>query len=445
MKRFTEKLVHYGVLGALTVFAAGVMWWLSAKGQEQAGVQKTLVRPLSQSAAPKALVTVAPLKEKTCEIVEKYAGVIQPWEAYSVGFEVGGRVLKLGANAAGEPLDDGDRVEAGQVLAVLDDRVFRAQRAEAMARVEMTKAELDRWQAARRQNPAAVSETALQTAVTDLALAQAQFDSATKSLEDATLRSPVAATISRRLVNAGESVAPNQVIFELIENDDVLLVVSVPESRVRELQLREREVKQAREAATRTSTRVDGVNEDAEEIVFRAHVTLEGRDPFGHAWPSVDGVVHRIAESADPQTTLFAVEVRLENSQGLLRPGMVGTARLVVDRIEGYEVPASAVLYRSDRAFAYTVDSQPAPLELLYWSLGETDVHYARRVELTHWSDQGDVVVVPAADLPLENVITRGQYRLADGQPVRLAEELPEEEVRAGHSHAAATESASMR
>ncbi|MAT69873.1 MAG: hypothetical protein CMJ58_10150 [Planctomycetaceae bacterium] len=428
MKRFTEKLVHYGVLIALTAFAVGVMVWLSAKGQGDAAAAKAQVRPLAESAAPKALVTVQPLEEKLCEVTETYAGLIRPWESYSVGFEVGGRVLKLGTNAAGGPLDDGDRVEAGQVLAVLDDRVFRAQRSEAMARLEQTTAELQRWQRAREQNPGAVSETALQTAVTDLALARAQVERATKSLEDATLRSPVAATISRRLVNEGESVAPNQVLFELLENDEVLLVISVPESRVRELQLRQQQVRRARQQAQPTSAGGGDAPGD-DDAVFRAHVTLEGRDQFGRPWPPVEGEVYRIAEAADPNTTLFAVEVRLDNRQRLLRSGMVGTARLVVDRVRGYEIPASAVLYRSDKAYIFTIDSHRAPLEMLYWSLGETDVHRARRVSLPHWSNQGTKVVVPASDVQLENVITRGQYRLADGQPVRLASELDAEAV----------------
>ncbi|MCA9238460.1 MAG: efflux RND transporter periplasmic adaptor subunit, partial [Planctomycetales bacterium] len=345
-------------------------------------------------------------------------------------------------NAAGRPLDDGDRVEAGQVLAVLDDRVFRAQRSEAMARVEQTTTELERWQRARAQNAGSVSETVLQQAVTNLALAQAQFETASKNLEDATLRSPVAATISRRLIHPGESVAPNQIVFELLQNDDVLLVVSVPESRVRELQRRQREVEQLRRETSLTAAEDDAPPEVA---VFRAHVKLEGRDQFGRAWPAIDGEVFRIAEAANPQTTLFDVEVQLDNRQRLLRPGMVGTARLVVDRVLGYEIPASAVLYRGNRAFVFTVDSRPAPLELLYWSLGEAPVYHARRVELSHWSDQGDVVVAPASDVVLDNVITRGQYRLADGQPVRLASELPPVEPATPEAQARLTPAATSR
>ncbi|MBX3433509.1 MAG: efflux RND transporter periplasmic adaptor subunit [Pirellulales bacterium] len=427
MKALTEKLVHYGVLVVLTIVSGWVMWKLSARGQEQAAAGKLPIRPLAASATPKALVTVLPLTPRMCEVTETFAGAVRPWERFSVGFEVGGRVLTLGTDAGGAPLDEGDRVEAGQALAVLDDRVLRAQRAEAMARIELATTELERLQDARRRNPGAVSETVLQTAVTDRTLAEAQLEMATKNLEDATLRSPVAATISRRLINPGESVSPNQIVFELLQNEEMLLVVSVPESRVRELQQRQLAVERNRRAAALTAASATGRAADArnEDAVFRAHVRLEGRDQFGRPWPQIDGEVYRIAEASDPQTTLFAVEVRLPNEDRLLRPGMVGTARIVVDRIQGYEIPSSAILYRQNRAFVFAVESQNAPLEMLYWSLGTTPVHFARRVELPHWSDQGSVVVAPTESTSLSNVITRGQFRLSDGQAVRIANELP--------------------
>ena len=62
-----------------------------------------------------------------------------------------------------------------------------------------------------------MSDADLQQLVTDLALARAQHEIAIKNLEDATLRAPVASTISKRMIKSGESVNPNQVVFELVE------------------------------------------------------------------------------------------------------------------------------------------------------------------------------------------------------------------------------------
>jgi multidrug efflux system membrane fusion protein len=242
-------------------------------------------------------------------------------------------------------------------------------------------------------------------------LARAQSEIAAKNLEDAVVRAPVAAAISQRLIKAGESVGPHQPVFELVENDRVLLTIHVPESRIRELEQRQREIDLSRQAVG-----ADGLPEDA---TFRAYVSLEGADPFGKPWPALQGEVYRIAVTADPRTSLFDVEVALDNREQLLRPGMVATASLVVDRIEGYRLPAESVIYRQNAAHAFTIASESGPMEMMLWELGPATFYRARRASLPRWIDQGDYVLAPRDDVALDWIVVRGQHRLADGQLVR--------------------------
>ena len=267
MKALTEKILHYLVLIVITLICGGVMWKLSAKDQLVKQQEGAGVRSLPAIAAPKAPVAVKPLQEQLCEITNTYAGKIQPWENYQVGFAVGGRVVSLGANEGGKPLDEGDQVQAGEVLATMDDRVFRAHKSDAAARIEQATSELRRAQQIRQSRPSALTESELERLVTDLALAKAQNEIALKNLDDATLRSPVTATISKRMIKPGESVNPNQIVFELVENDDVLLVVDVPESHVRELGERMRTIRQNRRQLPAEAS-------PAEDAVFRAHVVV---------------------------------------------------------------------------------------------------------------------------------------------------------------------------
>ncbi|NOY42045.1 MAG: efflux RND transporter periplasmic adaptor subunit [Planctomycetes bacterium] len=417
MKAFTEKLLHYLVLIAVTVFAVGVMWKLSSKDKIKLGHVKQHVRTLSIVASPKAPVAIEPLHVQMCEITSTYAGKIQAWETYQVGFEVSGRVLKLGENQAGQPLDDGDQVVAGQMLATLDDRVFRARMDEAAARAEQATSDLRRAERVRVANPSAVTESELQTRVTDLAMAQAQYDVMVKNLEDATLTAPVNATISKRFLKSGESVTGHQIVFELVENDDVLLVVDVPESQIRELEARKRALDLSRNAADNDN---DVADNDNEAHAFRAYVRLQGRDRFGNPWPTLEGEVYRIPEVSDPRTGLFSVEIRLSNKQRLLRSGMVATADVVTARIPGYKLPESSVIFRQRKAHLYTVAKEPAEMEMLYWDLGATDVYRARRIDLVQWIDQGAYIVLPAEDATLDSIVVRGQFRLADNQLVRI-------------------------
>ncbi|MCA9231841.1 MAG: efflux RND transporter periplasmic adaptor subunit [Planctomycetales bacterium] len=412
MKAITERILHYVLMVFVTAFAIGVMWKLSSKEQQSRTDSQQHVRPLATVAAPKAPVAIELLQARMCEITSTYAGKIRAWETYQVGFEVPGRVLELGNNEAGKPLDDGDRVAKGQTLAVLDDRVLRARKSEAAARVEQTTADLRRAEQIRSSNPSALSESELQRLVAEAAMARAQQEVAVKNLEDATLRSPVAATVSKRMVKSGESVGAHQIAFELVENDNVLLVVDVPESQIRELENRYRIVAENRAAPA------DGL--DAEDQVFRAHVHLEGQDRFGNPWPTLPGEVYHIPEVADPRTGLFPVEIRLANAERLLRPGMVATAEIVTTRLVAYQIPEAAVILRQRTAHLFTVVKDPTEMELLYWNLGPAEVYRSRRIDLEQWVDQGEYIILPAHTVELNSVVVRGQFRLADSQLVRI-------------------------
>ncbi|MEQ8846241.1 efflux RND transporter periplasmic adaptor subunit [Botrimarina sp.] len=413
MTKFLARVGRYAVLIGLTVAASVVMWWVSRKNDTAADlVEATPVAATPLAAQPRVPVLAEPLEAQWRDVVVRYSGKIQAWETYSLGFEVGGRVASLGENQSGEPLDDGDRVEAGQTLARLDDTVLRARVAEAVANFEMAAADVSRARRVREVSPSAITEAEYQLELTERAQARAAQQIAEKNLIDATLVSPVAGTIARRLVEPGESINANETVFEIVENDRLRLVVNVPEARVRELELRRRAVAQARRAGA--------ASDDPESAVFRAHVRLEGDDLFGMPWPSIDAEVHRIAERADDVSGLFEVEVEIDNSQRLLRPGMVATAEIVTDRVYAYAAPEPAVLFREDATYAFTVESVDAALPVMFWEVGGATLYRAKRFELSRWIDQGDTVLIPADGLDLSAIVTRGQQRLRDGQLVRI-------------------------
>lgn len=402
------RIGRFAFLILLTVVACGVMWWVSRKSDEaDVFAAAAEIAPPPLAAQPRTAVQALSVEPSVRDVVVRYSGKIQAWETYSLGFEVAGRVAALGQNARGEPLDDGDRVEAGQILARLDDRIFRARLAEAIANFEMAASDVERNRRARD----AITEAEFQSAVTARAQAQAAQEVAEKNLADSILTSPVSGTIARRLVEAGESVGANEVVFEIVENDRLRLVVNIPEARVRELELRRREV---------ARSRASGFATDPEDSVFRAHMRLEGTDIYGKPWPSIDAEVYRIAERADPVTGLFEVEVVIDNRDGLLRPGMVATADIVTERVLAYAAPEAAVLFRQGQTYLYTIDDEPTEMPVMFWDVGQSQVQRARRVNLERWIDQGETILLPADAVQLGAVVVRGQERLRDGQLVRL-------------------------
>ncbi len=362
--------------------------------------------------APVVIRTVQP---ETVEVLDIYSGMIHPFERYSVGFEVAGRIDELGRDESGKEFDDGAVVRQGEVLARLDQRMLKARVKEMTALLERAQLELERARQLRDSPARVISEADFQQRVTDLAVAQAQSDQAQKNLEDATLRSPCDGVIARRLVNPGESIAAHQAAMEIVQVDRLLLIVGVPESRVQELENRQRQLlAAAQEDGPSTST--DKTSPEA----FRVYVQLMGSDRFGQPWPARMGEVFRISETAHDKTGLFEVEVLLNNDDQLLKPGQIALAKIVIDELTAFRLPTHSVLFRGETPYIYTIQEQAADLELLFWNLGPNRDFRANRVPLHRYIEQEGELIIP--ELPPEHrrVVVRGQHRLVDGRRVRI-------------------------
>ena len=374
---------------------------------------------------PVTPVAVTSVERERIEIFDTYSGMIRPFERFALGFELAGRVVALGTNAQGEPLDDGDRVRSGELLVQIDDRNFQAQlrtasaelktgqavwrtavaqTKDAKARQEQAQSNMRRAEELRSRGGRAITDTEYQDYVTQLAVAnaaveqaaaqveqaeaqvlraQAAYDTARKNLEDTRLLSPVDATIARRLINVGESVNPQQTVMELIQIDTVLLIVGVPEAFVGHIRPGQ-----------------------------KALVELLARDRYRHKRAEVEGQVRRVAEAADQTTGLFEVEIAVSNSEGHWKPGLIALGRIVIGEIEGHRVPVTSAVFRENGAYLFLVDGQGK----------------AHRVDLKNWVEQDRDLVT--SDLPpgRQTVVVRGQHRLIDGRPVKIVE-IPGEEA----------------
>jgi len=346
VKRNVGRLVG---LIAVTAFAVAVAVTVSAGGR---GERDRVEDPVDPQAAPAAPVAVVRVEEESIEIIDSYPGLIEPRERFVLGFEIGGRVVEFGRNEQGQDLDEGDRVKPGQLLARLDDRTWQyqlseaqaqarqaqAQLAEAKAHLEDAQSDLRRAEQLRRAGGHAITESEYQDLVTKLAVAQAQaataeaqvalaearVQAAAKALEDARLVSPIEGVISARLVNPGESVSPHQTVFEILDVEEVLLVVGVPEANIGPIQPGR-----------------------------RVRVELLARDQF-----------------------VFKVEILVPNPAGELKPGLIARANIVVSQLKGFRIPLSAVLFREEATYFFAVDSQGRAhrVDLDEWIEQEHDV-----------------------------------------------------------------------
>ncbi len=173
-------------------------------------------------------------------------GTVEPEEVVDIGAQVAGRIVSFGKDKNGEEVDYGSVVEAGMVLARIDDALYAADVASAKAQLGQNKAavlnaeanllqlkaklfqaERD-WARAQKLGPSdALSQTdydaaqaayevakanvevgkaAIVQAKSAVDLAQAQLQRAQKNLSYCTIVSPVKGVIVDRRVNIGQTV-----------------------------------------------------------------------------------------------------------------------------------------------------------------------------------------------------------------------------------------------
>jgi RND family efflux transporter MFP subunit len=149
------------------------------------------------------------------------SGALKATQSAVVKARVAGELQELSVR-------EGDRVQAGQVIARIEPNEYQARVRQAQQQADSAKAQVDIAQRQFDNNQALVnqgfiSQTALLNSQASLngakathAAALAALDLADKSLADATLRSPLTGVVAQRLVQPGERVAIEARLVEVI-------------------------------------------------------------------------------------------------------------------------------------------------------------------------------------------------------------------------------------
>lgn len=256
--------------------------------------------------------------------VRRLAGVVKAGTRSNVAFEISGRIELMAKNV-------GDVVKKNDLLARLDPRPYElaVQQAEftlsqAKASLEDARSKYGQQQKLRERGFA--TQTALDTATTNLrnaegqvGIAQSQLDLRRRDLDKTSLLAPFEGAVARRRVEVFEEISPGAPIYELQTSGENEVEVSVSETLVRRIRLGQ-EVK----------------------ISFPP---LRAINASAGDTPSANGVVTEISPQAG-EANAFPVTLLLEKSPEGLRPGMsaevalrfVGAATL-----QGFSVPLGAL------------------------------------------------------------------------------------------------------
>ncbi len=314
------------------------------------------------------------------EQIRKFSGLVAAVDSSGLSFQVSGQVVSV-------EVDIGDRVQKGQVLAVLDQETYRlevdaaqAELVKAKANVVNTKSEYERQKRVYEQGAGAKSD--LDTAEYNYRAARSavnyqisRLNLTKRDLSKTTLQSPYEGAIAWRSVNPNEEVKVGQKVFEIDAKGELEVQLAVPETTIDRIQI-----------------------DDAATVTFP---TLPGE--------SVKGRLSYIG-SAAVKANAFPVKVELIAPNEKIKPGMTAEANLFLkdeNQQPGYLVPLQAILPAADakRGYAFVYGPERSTVK-------KTPIRYGG-------TQQGKAIVyegLVAGDI----IAVAGVSFLADGMKVKL-------------------------
>lgn len=242
-------------------------------------------------------------------------GSFESPEMTTIASEVEGRVASL-------EIPEGQRVEAGHILAYLDDGEDRASLSVARARLKNARDRLKRLENLRAQSVS--SEQAYDDARSEFDAAYGGFTEARTRLAKTTIATPFAGVLGLRMVNVGQYVQGGTEIVELTQVDPLELRFAVPQRYAADVAVGQRVV---------------------------------GR--VGSCGTTFEGVVEAIDPRVDPATRSVRLQATVPNAGSNLLPGMAVSLRLVVGKIpDALVVPQEAIIRQGTKHVVYVLDAE---------------------------------------------------------------------------------------
>ncbi len=303
-------------------------------------------------------------------------GTLRAIEVISLNVETGG-ILQIATDRSGHRLGEGDRVEAGQVIAEITGEDVRLAARTAATRQRFAAAQSDYEATQKLYDDGLITETELRTAETTLAEARFEYDRSRHTETRNRLITPISGVIlglardaQGQIVASGQLVSPGLAVAQIAPTDELI-------------------------------AEVDLVGTD----MARTQVGLPARVRH-HAWQdrTFSGTVLRLAPTIDLVTRALRAEIAVDNRDGLLRPGMFVEVTMVVERRQDVPVvPREAVTERGGKRVLFVLRGSQVREREVQLGLGDDEV-----VEVREGIEAGEQVVV------------RGLQTLAEGTRVRV-------------------------
>jgi RND family efflux transporter MFP subunit len=292
--------------------------------------------------------------------------------------------------------EEGQRVEAGQVLYIIEQREYKAARDSAKADLETaevavarTLSEFERQDSLLKENATSKSKWEQAKAERDGAIAQrdkakAALDRAELNLEYTEVKANIAGNISETFVKQGNLVDDGTLLATITQFDPIWAKFNISERYVNELE------------------RQSPAERRTEEIDVR-HMAAELQRDGDAGFPFKGNLTYVDMQGIDPGTGTLMIKAEFPNPKKSILPGNSVRVRVVVGIQENaLLIPERAIGADQVGRYGYIVSAD----------------NKAQRRNLVLGPKYGSLIVVNEGLQPDDTVVIDGLQRIRDGSPV---------------------------
>ncbi len=332
------------------------------------------------------LVVTAPAQKKEVPVYLTALGTVTPLETVTVKTQVDGQLLTV-------PVQEGQTVKKGNLLAQIDPRPFEAQLMQFqgdlkrdIALLENAKLDLKRYQALWKED--SISKQILDTQVSlvkqlegTVLSDKGQVEGALVNLTFCRLTSPIDGRVGLRLVDPGNFVQTTDTtgVFVINTVQPITVVFILPE---------------------------DNIPQVLQQMKTGKKLTVEAYDRSQNKLLAT-GWLLSIDNQIDTSTGTVKLKATFKNKDDALFPNQFVNIKLLIETLQNATVvPTTSVLRGVKGNFVYLLNEKEKTVTTKYINIANTS---------------GNDTVVTSGVTPGEYVITEGTDKLTDGAKVDIA------------------------
>jgi membrane fusion protein, multidrug efflux system len=292
------------------------------------------------------------------------------WKSYAA--ELKGRYDAVLVSAAGGTVasisQSGKKVFKGTSLCSVDASIYAATSKQAKLALQLTKSEFDRTKA--NVEAGSVGSDLLIKAEMDVASAKVAVNQASDVYKKSLCSAPFNGQVVARYVEKYQMVGPGTPILRIAEIKKLQAKLAIPEK--------------------------EGILVKKGQKVEFSLSTGDGE--------IIEGQVIEIDQAVNSKNRVFSARVQLENSKKIMKPGMIGSVKILVETdLQALLLPEQALLRSGKKTFVYVVENNKAVAKDVNAELlGSGKVRILKGIELG------------------ENIVIAGAFKLSQGVQVKF-------------------------